>query len=278
VKGKDGKTYKTHKPRKSVQTKTKAETKAVVEAVEELPVEELPNHLIDAKRAARLAREHAAKEKAKEVDGDHIAGGIELWLGDFRERGKEIADESVDLIFTDPPYNEESLELWAALGEFAARVLKPNGMLVTYASSPHLPTVLFRLGILLKYWWCGSVTLDGAHAHVPSRCVNVGSKPLLFYVRQDFIGKTWFEDTRPSAGPEKDQHDWQQSIGPALYYLKTLCPKDGLVVDPFLGGGTTAMAARSLGRSFIGIETDPISFAQAQGRISGDGPEADICA
>ena len=27
-----------------------------------------------------------------------------LLLGDFREKGKEIPDNSIDLIFTDPPY------------------------------------------------------------------------------------------------------------------------------------------------------------------------------
>jgi len=41
----------------------------------------------------------------------------------------------------------------------------------------------------------------------------------------------------------------------------------GCVVDPFLGGGTTAVAAKMLGKKFIGIEIDPASFAKAKDRI-----------
>jgi site-specific DNA-methyltransferase (adenine-specific) len=40
------------------------------------------------------------------------------------------------------------------------------------------------------------------------------------------------------------------------------------VLDPFLGSGTTAKMASSLGRKFIGIERDPKYFELAQGRIS----------
>jgi site-specific DNA-methyltransferase (adenine-specific) len=269
VTGKDGKTYKAHKPKPSAQTKTRAETAKVVEAVEGLPVEELPDHTIDAKRATRLAREYSAKEKAKLIDGDHVSGGVELWLGDFRERGKDIPDESVDLIFTDPPYNAESLPLWNDLSELANRILKPNGMLVTYSGAFYLPEVMANLGRRLNYWWCGAVVLDGAHSRVTLRNVSVGSKPMLFYVRSGFLGTTWYEDTRQSDTKEKEHHDWQQGIAPALYYIKTLCPSDGLVVDPFLGGGTTALAAKQLGRRCIGIEIDPIAFAQAQERIDG---------
>src|SRR5438105_3499706 len=36
--------------------------------------------------------------------------------------------------------------------------------------------------------------------------------------------------------------------------IKAGCPKGGIVLDPFIGSGTTALVAKQLGRKFIGIE------------------------
>lgn len=35
------------------------------------------------------------------------------------------------------------------------------------------------------------------------------------------------------------------------------CPKDGIVLDPFMGSGTTARVARKYGRNFVGFELNP---------------------
>ena len=45
--------------------------------------------------------------------------------------------------------------------------------------------------------------------------------------------------------------------------LKAGCPKDGIVLDPFMGAGTTAVVARKLGRNFTGFElnTDYLKIA-----------------
>jgi site-specific DNA-methyltransferase (adenine-specific) len=40
--------------------------------------------------------------------------------------------------------------------------------------------------------------------------------------------------------------------------IKAGCPKDGIVLDPFNGSGTTMLVARNLGRSAIGIDVNPI--------------------
>lgn len=39
--------------------------------------------------------------------------------------------------------------------------------------------------------------------------------------------------------------------------IKAGCPENGLVLDPFMGSGTTAMVAKSLGRNYIGFELNP---------------------
>jgi ParB family transcriptional regulator, chromosome partitioning protein len=61
-----------------------------------------------------------------------LSNDVDIIEGDFMEQNQQVADNSVDLIFTDPPYNLESLPLYNELGKVAARVLKDGGSLVTY--------------------------------------------------------------------------------------------------------------------------------------------------
>jgi DNA modification methylase len=43
---------------------------------------------------------------------------------------------------------------------------------------------------------------------------------------------------------------------------------DGLILDPFLGSGTTAVAAKKLGRHFLGFEISPEYCKIAEERIA----------
>lgn len=45
------------------------------------------------------------------------------------------------------------------------------------------------------------------------------------------------------------------------------CPKDGIVLDPFMGAGTTALVAMSHGRKFIGLELNPKYIKIANKRL-----------
>jgi DNA modification methylase len=44
-------------------------------------------------------------------------------------------------------------------------------------------------------------------------------------------------------------------------------PRDSTILDPFMGSGTTGVAAINLGRKFIGIEIEPKYFDIARKRI-----------
>lgn len=46
-----------------------------------------------------------------------------------------------------------------------------------------------------------------------------------------------------------------------LQSLMEICPENGTILDPFIGGGTTAVAAQNTGRRCIGIELSP-EYAQ----------------
>lgn len=49
--------------------------------------------------------------------------------------------------------------------------------------------------------------------------------------------------------------------------IKAGCPKGGVVLDPFMGAGTTAVVARKLNRNFIGIELNPKYIEIANKRL-----------
>lgn len=50
--------------------------------------------------------------------------------------------------------------------------------------------------------------------------------------------------------------------------IKAGCPKGGVVLDPFMGSGTTALVARKLGCNFIGIELNPNYIRLARQRLA----------
>ena len=59
-------------------------------------------------------------------------------------------------------------------------------------------------------------------------------------------------------GPqERPLHPWQQALEPVWHWIRQVSEPGELVVDPFLGSGTTAVAAVLEGRRFLGCDLDP---------------------
>lgn len=52
--------------------------------------------------------------------------------------------------------------------------------------------------------------------------------------------------------------------------IKAGCPIDGIVLDIFMGSGTTGLVAKQLGRNYIGIELNPDYIKIAEERIGKD--------
>jgi DNA modification methylase len=68
--------------------------------------------------------------------------------------------------------------------------------------------------------------------------------------------------------PTKNTHPTVKPIDLMRYLVRLVTPKGGIVVDPFLGSGTTGIAAQLEGFDFIGIEKDLDSFEIAYERIN----------
>jgi DNA modification methylase len=50
--------------------------------------------------------------------------------------------------------------------------------------------------------------------------------------------------------------------------IKAGCPKNGIVLDPFMGSGTTAVVAKNLFRNYVGIELNPEYIKMAEERLT----------
>ena len=67
-------------------------------------------------------------------------------------------------------------------------------------------------------------------------------------------------------GNEERYHPTQKPLE-VMKWVITLCPKSDTILDPFMGSGTTGVAAIQMGRQFIGIEREPKYFDIACKRI-----------
>jgi DNA modification methylase len=54
----------------------------------------------------------------------------------------------------------------------------------------------------------------------------------------------------------------------ARYYIDCFTAKDAVILDPFMGGGTTAYVCNQLGRPWLGFELDPANVEIAQRRLA----------
>ena len=219
---------------------------------------------------ARHRKEKEASRKRKAAARSALdLGESGIVHGDYRKLGERIGDGCVDLVFTDPPYNRETLPQYEDLGFFANRVLKPGGSLICYLGDYQLPEVLNLVLAAkdLRFWWPLACIHTGQTTNMKQWGVIVRHKLMLWFVKGKTRADKGFVESLVQSEREKDGHDWQQGLPEALYYIEKLTPLGGLVVDPYCGAGTTCAAALRLNRSYVAFEIDPQTAAIARGRL-----------
>lgn len=76
--------------------------------------------------------------------------------------------------------------------------------------------------------------------------------------RDTAASNIWTDLTVPFwSMPENTDHPAQKPEKLLAKIILASCPPGGLVLDPFMGSGTSAVVARKLGRRFLGLELDP---------------------
>ncbi|HYX49380.1 MAG TPA: DNA methyltransferase [Ktedonobacteraceae bacterium] len=190
----------------------------------------------------------------------------QLFSGDFRELENKVQDNSAQLILSDPPYSYEHLKLFEALSQFAMKKLKNGGSLVAMVGHQYLPRILADLSKHLQYHWTIACVMAGQTARVHSRSVAVGYKPFVWFQKGSYSGRS-LRDTIRSGGPDKRYKDQGQSEIPFANLIEYMSNPGDLVIDPFLGGGTTAIAALRTQRRFLGIDIDESMIETTRRRI-----------
>lgn len=198
---------------------------------------------------------------------------------------KRIPDGTIDLIATDPPYKLTSrgssgtmsgywatdiakqgkvfehndIEIEQYLPEFY-RILKTDAhcyIMCNNLNLPHFFDVISKsqfFFVKLLVWdkqtkICGRYYM-GQIEHI--FMLRKGKdKPINNCGTSDLLS---FANKRDKKTDGSNIHDSQKPIGLMGTLIENSTNKDEIVLDPFMGSGTTAMAARALGRKYIGFE------------------------
>jgi site-specific DNA-methyltransferase (adenine-specific) len=199
--------------------------------------------------------------------------------GDCLELIKSIPDNSIDAIITDPPYglnkfgirNDVDLSLFYKVMPASDRVLKNNSFFVTFFSTKFLPQ-LFKDNPFKYFWqivlYCpeGRVKSPIGYTKYMSCFIFKKGNPEMIHWDKDI-----FIDT-PGIMVEPDEGFIDHPTPKPKHFIKEILKmftKDNeLVLDPFIGSGSTAVACLQLKRRFIGFEIDEKYYKIALERVT----------
>ncbi len=195
---------------------------------------------------------------------EEIIGNARLILGDCREVLPTLP--KVDAVLTDPPYG--IAHVWKGGGGHGwGKAKEESGLRNEWdEATPSDDTMLavVAAGREVIIW-------GGNYFNLPlSRCWSVWNKPErnftlaeceLAWTNRDNVARVF---DCPRSEPDR-LHPTQKPV--ALMKWCVDKTKAAVILDPFMGSGTTGVAAVQMGRSFIGIEREERYFDIACRRI-----------
>jgi site-specific DNA-methyltransferase (adenine-specific) len=206
--------------------------------------------------------------------------------GDCLEVMKDIPDKSIDLVLTDPPYgiNYQSnfrTDKFTKIindNDINLNVIKNIYRVLTENSALYL----FTRWDVMSFWCCeinryfkiknvivwykkggGIGDLKGSYIYNHEFCIfAVKGKHKLQGKR---INDVW-EINKDSVN--NYQHPTQKPVKLFKQIIEKSSIEQDIILDPFIGSGTTAVACKSLGRRYIGIEINPEYCDIARKRVN----------
>src|SRR5258708_4468140 len=192
----------------------------------------------------------------------------QIVTGDARELAKDIPDNSIDLIFTDPPYVKEQMHLYGWLSEEAARVLKPDGFLMAYIRTYWKFEAMKLLSTHLTYYWDCISEHKGDNPLMWCTWARSRYKSILVFSKhQKHLPRRQYFDLWNGGKQDKRFHIWGQDAQTAQYYIDCFSGLVDIIWDPFCGGGTVPAVCKQIRRDFIAFEIDPDTADIARKRL-----------
>ena len=225
-----------------------------------------------------------------------LSGRVTLWCGDCREILPKVG--TFDHAFFDPPY-----EAHMHVSKQSARRVRTDGYAfpkpVDFDSIGDLrEQVTASIAAACGGWFIAFCTPEGIAAWRDAiEVAGIRYKRACFWVKPDsapqFNGQgpafavepfvtawcgrgvsRWNGGGRrnwwsfPTNNPDRQgDHPTEKPLDLMTEIVRLFSNKDDLICDPFMGSGTTALAAIALERRFVGIEQDPKYYAIARARI-----------
>ena len=206
-------------------------------------------------------------------------GGVAIYHGDCRDVLPELAAGSADLLLTDPPYGMQFVGGGVKTsranirGDGARQGVRVVRQMLG-ESSKVLATDAHVY--VFCHWESWPDFYDAATSHVPIKSALVWWKDRggmgdteLEYARDFEVILFGARGRRPLAGRRDGavitghapvgvnrEHPTEKPVSLMRYLVQKSCPLGGLVLDPFMGAGSTLRAAKDLGRRAIGIEIE----------------------
>ena len=192
---------------------------------------------------------------------------------------KHLPSGCVDAVFTDPPYglntngikNDRDLSLFYNVLPECYRVLKADSFFITFFSTQFL-SELFKNNPFTYFWqfilYCpeGMVRSPIGITKYMSCFVFKKGNPRLVKWKTDI-----FKDT-PGKMVEPDEGFINHPTPKPKHFIKEIIDmttvQNDLILDPFIGSGSTAVAAKQLNRKFIGFEIRKEYCALADKRLA----------
>ena len=200
----------------------------------------------------------------------------QIITGDCLEVMKDIPDKSIDLVLTDPPYgagrefeNDDGTPVKFLKKVFKElyRVCKPDCFFMHDWARQRILSIPEFIGE-----WDFLDLLAVTQENTMSFC-RVGYdvfqiKCLYGKGKPKVVRRAWnLYKTARVARAEKFIHPTMKQIDVYKRQIVQFSKPNDLILDPFLGSGTTALACRELDRRFIGIEKEPKYVAIAKERL-----------